>query len=431
MINKISELSDLIGKEVKIESWVLNIRRQGKKLCFLSLYDGTAELQATVKLNNVGEDNFAITNDIYRGASVSLIGTVVEDTRSVGGIELQVSKVHIIHPSLETFDQEITPESGADVRLTKRHIVIRGPKSASVLRLKSHVIKYLREYFYSRGLEEVVPPLIVEAQAEGGSELFEIKYFDTHAYLTQSSQLYLEAAIYSLRDVFCILPSFRAEKSRTRRHLAEYTHVETEHAYMDFSGLLDFLEDMIIHVITQVRKYDSDILELWERKLDIPEKPFPRVNYNDALKILKENYDIDIPHGEDISDAPERQLVEHFGKPIILQNFPKKMKPFYHKIDPDDPNITKSADFLFPICGELIGCGERETDIDSMLKRMGQMNPPVDPEHYYWYLDLRRYGSVPHSGFGMGLERLVQWLLDLEHIRDTTLFPRTLNRLSP
>ncbi|OLS26195.1 MAG: Asparagine--tRNA ligase [Candidatus Heimdallarchaeota archaeon LC_2] len=429
-LTKLNQLKDFLGKEVELDVWVLNKRKQGKKLCFLTLFDGTATLQATLKKNNIGE-KFDLIDEFYRGASLSLKGKILEDNRAPEGYELQVNDFKIIHPSSETYDQEITPESGPDVMLSKRHIAIRGPKTSSVLRLQSHVLKYLREYFYQFDLEEVYPPLIVEAQAEGGSELFEIKYFDRIAYLTQSSQLYLETAIFALRDVFCILPSFRAEKSRTRRHLTEYRHVETEHAFMDFERLLEFIENMIKYVVRRVTENDQDILKMWERDLQLLTKPFIRISYDDALILLKKEYDIDIIYGEDISDAPERQLVDHFGYPVILQYFPKESKPFYHKIDPDNPKFTRSADFLFPICGELIGSGERETDTESMLERMKMMDPPPDPDEYYWYMDLRKYGSVPHSGFGMGLERLLQWLLGLDHIRDATLFPRTMNRLSP
>lgn len=427
---KLNQLKNFLDKDVTVNAWVLNKRKQGKKLCFLTLFDGTSSLQATLKKNNIG-DKFDLVDTFYRGASLTVSGQIVADDRAPEGYELQVKDFEIIHGSHEMYDQEITPDSGTDVMLTKRHIVIRGPKSSSVLKFQSHVLRYLREYFEENELEEVFPPLIVEAQAEGGSELFEIKYFDRKAYLTQSSQLYLETAIFALRDVFCILPSFRAEKSRTKRHLTEYRHVETEHAFMDFEGLLQFIEKMIKHVVKRVKENDNDILKLWERELPEMVKPFHRIDYDDAIELLKVEYDVEIPYGEDISDAPERQLVEHFGYPVILQHFPQSMKPFYHKIDPDRPKFTRSADFLFPNCGELVGAGERETDIDSMLNRMSKMDPPLNPEEYYWYMDLRKYGSVPHSGFGMGLERFIQWLLGLEHIRDSTLFPRTLNRLSP
>lgn len=428
---KLSEIPSHVGEVVVVDAWVLNLRKQGSKLAFLSLFDGTAEIQATLKANKMGIEEFNLIDELYRGASVQVKGKLVEDHRAPGGYELQSSGITIIHPSHEDYDAEVTPDSNIDVMLTKRHIVLRGPKSSSVLRFTSHVLKYLRDFFYKHGLEEVFPPLITEAQAEGGAELFEIQYFDGEAYMTQSSQLYLEAAIYALRDVFCILPSYRAEKSRTKRHLTEYRHVEAEFAWMDFEELLNFIEDMIIYVVERVKEHDQYILDLWEHDLKVPSKPFVRIDYEDAIKLLKKEYDIEITFGEDISDAPERQLVDHFGSPVILQHFPTLMKPFYHKIDPDRPDVTRSADFLFPICGELIGSGERETDIDSMLERMSKMDPPLSSEEYYWYMDLRKYGSVPHSGFGMGLERLIQWLLGLEHIRDATLFPRTVNRVSP
>ncbi|MFV2014933.1 MAG: amino acid--tRNA ligase-related protein, partial [Candidatus Heimdallarchaeota archaeon] len=250
---KLNQLNNFLEKEVEVSAWVLNKRKQGKKLCFLTLFDGTSTLQATLKKNNIGE-KFDLVDDFYRGASLKLSGQLVADERAPEGYELQVKDFNIIHSSDEKFDQEITPDSGPDVMLTKRHLVIRGPKSSSVLRFQSHVLRYLREYFEEYGLEEVYPPLIVEAQAEGGSELFEIKYFDRKAYLTQSSQLYLETAIFALRDVFCVLPSFRAEKSRTKRHLTEYRHVETEHAFMEFEELLQFIERMIRFVVSKVKE---------------------------------------------------------------------------------------------------------------------------------------------------------------------------------
>ena len=428
---KIKDIPDYEGKEVTIQTWVQLIRKQGKKLAFLSLFDGTAQVQAILRRQELGDEVFERLDLISRGASVTITGVINSDIRAPTGFEMKVSNFEIIHPSDENYSKEVTPDSSVDVKLNKRHIVIRGPKTSSILKFQSHVLKYLREYFYSKELEEVIPPLMVEAQAEGGSDLFEIKYYDKKAYLTQSSQLYLETAIFSLRDVFCILPSFRAEKSRTPRHLSEYRHIETEHAFMDFEGLIEFIEGMISYVIDRVIENDSDILKIWDKELKPLKIPIARITYKDAVKLLKDEYDIDIPYGEDISDAPERKLIEHFDEPVILYHFPKHMKPFYHKIDPDNTDVTRSADFLFPRAGELIGSGERETDIESMRERMAKMIPPLNEEEYYWYMDLRKYGSVPHSGFGMGLERFVQYLLGIEHIRDVTLYPRTVTRLSP
>ncbi len=428
---KIVDLDKHVGKEIVIAGWIWQIRKQGK-LIFIEMFDGSTykTLQLTVKKNVLESPDFSDVAGLYRGASLFAKGELKEDKRAKYGFELLVKTIEILHPSAEEFDQLVPPDAGADTKLSKRHIVIRGPRTSSILRLRAKVLQYSREFFNSRGAVEVTPPTIVEAQAEGGAELFEIQYFNRKAYLTQSSQLYLETAIFSLRDVFCILPSYRAEKSRTRRHLTEYTHVEGEYAFMDFEGLLDYLEDYIIYVLKKVKENDKELLDLFGRNLEIPTKPFPRVTYKEALEILKEK-GIEIEYGEDISDAPERTLVEHFGVPIILCHFPTKMKPFYHKINEKNPEVTNSADFIFPGLGEIIGSGERETDIESMLERMKSMDPPLNPDDYYWYMDLRKYGSVPHSGFGLGLERFVQWILGLDHIREATLYPRMLNRISP
>ncbi len=428
---KIVNLAGYVGDEIRVAGWVWQIRKQGK-IVFIELFDGTTHktLQLTVKKNNLVSPDFVEVSSLYRGASIVAKGILKEDQRAKYGFEMAVTEVEIIHPSKEEYDQLVPPDAGPDVKLNKRHILIRGPKTSSILRIRAKVLQYSREFFTQRGAVEVTPPTIVEAQAEGGAELFEIQYFDRKAYLTQSSQLYLETAIFSLRDVFCVLPSYRAEKSRTRRHLTEYTHVEGEYAFMDFEGLLDYLEDYIIFVLTKLKENDQEILDLFERDLEIPKKPFPRVTYKEALKILEEK-GIHIEYGEDISDAPERELVAHFEVPIILYEFPTHMKPFYHKINDKNPEVTNSADFIFPGLGEVIGSGERETDIESMLERMAKMDPPLNPDEYYWYMDLRKYGSVPHSGFGLGLERFVQWILGLDHIREATLYPRLLNRASP
>lgn len=428
-INKLLETQD--SADVVTFGWVWQRRRQGK-LIFIELFDGSSQkvIQITAKANVLSAEQFAEVQKIYRGASLQVEGTVKKDQRAPDGMEILASAITVLHPSTESFDQQVPEGAGTDVQLTKRHILLRSPISSAILRMRSKVLRYSREFFYSRGGEEVTPPTIVEAQAEGGAELFEIKYFNQKAYLTQSSQLYLEAAIFALRDVFCVLPSYRAEKSRTRRHLTEFTHVEGEYAFMNFEGLLDYLEDYIIYVLQKIKTNDADILAIFEKQFEVPQKPFPRVEYKDAIELLKKK-GFKIAHGEDISDAPERALVEHYGTPIILIHFPTSLKPFYHKINEQDPSVTNSADFIFPGLGEIIGSGERETEIDSMLERMALMDPPISPEEYYWYLDLRRYGSVPHSGFGLGLERFVQWILGLEHIRDATLFPRLLNRISP
>ena len=307
---KISELGKHLDKDITLAGWVWQIRKQGK-LVFIDLFDGSTykTLQTTVKKNKLESNNFDAIAKLYRGASIQIFGTLKEDQRAPYGYEVLAKKVDIIHPSSEEYDQLVPPDAGPDVKLSKRHILIRGPKTSSILRMRSRVLQYSREFFFSRGAEEVSPPTIVEAQAEGGAELFEIQYFDRKAYLTQSSQLYLETAIFALRDVFCVLPSYRAEKSRTRRHLTEYTHVEGEYAFMDYEGLIDYLEDYIIHVLTRIKENDKDLLALFDREdLQVPSKPFPRVTYDEALKMLDE-MGHHIEYGEDISDAPERALV--------------------------------------------------------------------------------------------------------------------------
>ncbi len=426
-IIRTKDLPKYEGKEVTLRGWAYQIRDHGKIL-FYFLRDGYGFCQITIKKNIVGEEIFKKAKKIYREASVEITGEVKKDARAEGGYEILAKKIKIWNPSHPEIDQEVTPDSSPDILLDKRHFVIRGRRTRAILKYRSDALKYFRDYFYETGAFEVTPPLIVETLPEGGSDLFEIKYFDKKAYLSQSSQLYLEAAIFSLNRVFSILPSYRAEKSRTRRHLSEFTHVEGEFAWMDFYELLEYMEKMIHYVLKRTVEESEDVLKDLGIEVEVPSIPFKRVPYKEAIKIVREK-GWDIEEGNDISDAPERDLVAHFGAPIYLTEFPVNMKPFYHKIDPDNPTVTRSADLLVPVVGELIGSGERETDYDSLLKRLKKMG--LDPEPYYWYLDLRKYGSVPHSGFGLGFERFIQWVLKIEHIRDTCLFPRTRFRLRP
>ena len=431
---RISELFNSkaqLTETVSVKGWAWHIRKQGN-LIFLDLYDGTTwkVLQITFSKKKMEQENFEQVNAIFRGASIIVHGEVIDDKRAPFGKEMKAQFAEIIHPSQENYDQLVPSDAGTETRLNKRYIAIRNPKTASVLRIRDKVLRYTREFFSSRGAVEVTPPTIVQAQAEGGAELFEVNYFKRKAYLTQSSQLYLETAIFALRDVFSIAPSYRAEKSRTRRHLCEYLHCEGEYAFMSYEELLNYLEDYIIFVIKKLKDNDTEIIKMFNPDLKIPKKPFPRINYKEALEKLQAR-GFDIHYGDDISDAPERELVNEFGTPIILQHFPVTLKPFYHKINQKNPEVTNSADFIFPGIGEIIGAGERETDLESMLARMKRMDPPINAEDYDWYLALRKFGSVPHSGFGLGLERFLTWLLNLEHIRDASLYPRLINRLSP
>ena len=434
LVLNIVELFNFVDKTVisaSIKGWVWHIRKQGN-LIFLDLYDGTTWkiLQVICNKKKMEKDSFEQISSIFRGASIIIQGEIIDDIRAPHGKEMKATSVEVIHPSQDTYDQLVPSDAGTETRLNKRYIAIRSPKTANILRVRDKVLRYTREFFSARGAIEVTPPTIVQAQAEGGGELFEVNYFNQKAYLTQSSQLYLETAIFALKNVFSILPSYRAEKSRTRRHLCEYLHCEGEYAFMEYEELISYLEDYIIHIIEKLKANDSEMIELLNPTLKVPEKPFPRVSYTDALQKLTAK-GFNIQHGEDISDAPERELVDEFGTPIILEHFPTTLKPFYHKINADNSKVTNSADFIFPGIGEVIGAGERETDLESMLNRMKKMKPPIDPKKYEWYLALREFGSVPHSGFGLGIERLLAWILNLEHVRDATLYPRVINRLSP
>ena len=428
LINEISEDS----RSVQLHCWVHNCRTQGN-LVFLDLRDASGFVQAVARPQNLSEDEFTLAKDLVRETTVIVEGSVKSDSRApYRGFEVHITHLEapmgISDPSIA---YEIRPDSGVDVLLDKRHLVIRGEKAANILRFRSEVQRELRAFFDSRGFVELNPPTIVQTQVEGGSTLFGFNYFDDEAFLTQSSQLYLETGIFSLGDVYCILPSYRAEKSRTRRHLTEYTHLEGEMPWCDFECLLDLLEDMIIYVSEKLA--DSTILLEFRPDFTVPKKPFKRITYKEAIAILRENEVTGengkiLEEGDDITEAPERKLIDIIGEPAFLTHFMIGMKPFYMKIAPDR-ETTNSADLLMPGLGEIIGASQREDDYDELLTRLKEEG--LSPETYYWYLDLRKYGSVVHSGFGLGIERLVQWFLNLDHIRDTCLFPRLINRARP
>ena len=426
----IREITDKqFGQQITVEGWVYQLREHGK-IAFYTLRDGSGYLQACLKKNVLGDDQFNNALAINREASVKVVGTLREDSRAPNGMELSVDEVEVINPSHPDIDKVVTHDSGPDVQLDYRHLVFRGKKSTILMQYRSNLMKYFREFFYSKGAVEITPPTIVSTVGEAGAELFHMDYYGNEAFLTQSSQFYLESAIFAHRNVFCIMPSYRAEKSRTRRHLAEYTHLEGEYAFMGFEELLDWMEEMMVYVIDQTIKNDQEVLETFEVDIKPLERPFARVTYKEAIELLKK-LGHEIEEGEHISDKPERDLVDHFGRPTYLTHFPVEQKTFYHKIDPSNPEVSLSADLLVPGMGELIGSGERETNYENILKRMVAENMAQELiDQYNWYSDLRKYGSVPHSGFGLGIERFLVWLLNV-HIRETVLFPRLLNRFTP
>jgi asparaginyl-tRNA synthetase len=428
----IKSLSKKIGEQVTVRGWLHHVRRQGK-LTFLVIRDSTGYMQSVVKPAS-GEDATKVAKNLTRETAVVAKGVVKEDKRApYNGLELQINDISpVIDYASPELEHEIRPDSGPQVLLNKRHLVLRGEQASDIMRFRDIMTRSFRKFFFLREFVEVTPSTIVQTQVEGGSTLFGFKYFEQEAYLTQSSQLYLETVLPSLGNVFCVLPSFRAEKSRTRRHLTEYTHIEAEMPWFEFEDLLEFMEDMMIFVYS--RAEESPIVKKSDQTVTVPKKPFERVSYEKAIDLLRE-FDIKgeagtfLEYGEDLTEGPERMLVDKIGKPTFLTHFPTGMKPFYMKLNESKPEVMNAADLLIPNVGEIIGASQREDDYDLLLNRMTEEG--LDPTPYYWYLDQRKYGTVPHSGFGLGLERFVQAILNLDHIREACLYPRLINRATP
>ena len=407
---------ELIGKEVSLRGWVYRKRDQ-KGLVFIILRDSSGVIQLACK--GIKEAEEATIE-----SSIIVKGTVKEDSRAPGGFEIQVKSLDIVGLA-ETFPiaKDLSEEFTRDVR----HLWIRSQKLVKIFKIRSEILRAIHDFYKKRDYYEIQAPIFTGCACEGGTTLFEVKYFGDSAFLSQSWQLYAEAMIQSLEKIYTIAPSFRAEKSRTRRHLTEYWHHEMETAWMGHDELMEFEEDLIIHIIEHVLKCCRQELEELGRdvsELESIKKPFLRISYKEAVEKIGKKW------GDEITDKEEKELLEKVGsKPTFLTSFPRDMKAFYMRPDPKDPKVVLASDLLVPGIGEITGGSERIYDLKELLESMKMYK--LDKSHYEWYIDLRKYGTVPHSGFGLGVERLVMWITGAEHIMDTIAFPRTMTRVTP
>ncbi|KAJ3340376.1 hypothetical protein HDU93_007101 [Gonapodya sp. JEL0774] len=435
---KIRDATAHRNTRVVVAGWVHRHRVQGKDLMFIWLRDGTASLQC-VLTGQLCHTYNALTLQLE--STVSLYGTIKEvpaGKTAPGGHELQVDYWELIGAAPggdDAISNRITPDASPDILFDQRHLVIRGDTASSVLRVRHATLRGFRDFFEKRGLYEVTPPLMVQTQVEGGSTLFKFQYYGEEAYLTQSSQLYLETVLPSLGDVFCITESFRAEKSHTRRHLSEYTHIEAELSFITFNDLLDFLEDMICSVVDYVlASKEAPYFRELNKDFVAPKRPFRRMDYADGIKWLKDNGitkedGSEYVFGDDIPESPERKMTDAIGEPILFCRFPVEIKSFYMKKDPKDLRLTESVDVLIPNVGEIVGGSMRISDLAELLaayKREG-----IDPSPYYWFTDQRKYGTCEHGGFGLGLERFLAWMCNRYTVRECCLYPRFPGRAQP
>ena len=415
--------------KVKIAGWVENLRSSGG-VQFLIIRDGSGNIQATVHKDGVDEKTFESGNKLTQESSVILEGEVKEDKRAPDGYEVKVKKLEVLQIAEEYPLGK--KEHGVDFLLDNRHLWLRSRRQRAILKIRSTVIKAATDYLDNQGFYRVDSPILTPTCCEDSTTLFETKYPGGKAYLAQSGQLYSEASIASLGKVYCFGPTFRAEKSKTKKHLAEFWMLEPEMAFYDFEDNLKLQEGLITSIVKEVLRKNRKDLEILERdikKLEKIDAPFPRISYDDAIKLLQKN-GFEIQWGEDFGAPQERFISQQFEKPIIIHRFPAKMKAFYMQPDPENPELTLAADVIAPEgYGEIIGGSQRISDLKLLEKKIKEFK--LKKQDYEWYLDLRRYGSITHSGFGMGLERIVMWLCGIENIRETAPFPRTMGRMKP
>lgn len=422
----IENISEYEGKEVEIKGWVYN-RRSSGKIRFLLIRDGTGIIQAVFSANEVSENSFEIADKVGQESLVELKGVIRKDERAPGGFEIVAKELKLLNSS-ENYP--ITKkEHGIDFLLQHRHLWFRSKRQFTILRIRAEVIKACRDFLDNKGFVLIDAPILTPAACEGTTTLFEVNYFDKKVYLSQSGQLYNEAAAAAFGRVYCFGPTFRAEKSKTRRHLTEFWMVEPEASFMELFDIINLAEEMICYIVERVLEKRRKELERDIEPLLKIKPPFPRITYDEAIKRLKEG-GFKIDWGDDFGGDEETYLSNLYDKPLIIYYYPAKCKAFYMKRLKENPEISLSVDILAPEgYGEIVGGGQREDDIKELEKRIEEYKLPKEPLE--WYLDLRRYGSFVHSGFGLGIERTVAWLCQVKHVRETIPFPRMLDRIYP
>jgi asparaginyl-tRNA synthetase len=428
-VTSIRELSRHIGQEVELRGWIDNKRSSGK-IAFLQVRVAGGVVQAVAGRNDVSEEDWAEIERATQESTVRITGIVKEDKRSPIGVEIQAKGIEVLHL---TQDYPITPkEHGTAFLMENRHLWLRSSRQRSALRVRSEVEQAIRDFFYERDFTLIDSPILTPAACEGTSTLFETDYFGDKAYLSQSGQLYLEPAAAALGKVYCFGPTFRAEKSKTRRHLMEFWMVEPEVAFLEFEGLCALSEEFLVYLVGRVLERCRQELKILERdtsKLEQVLPPFPRITYTEAVKILNEQGN-PIQWGDDFGADEETIVASRFDRPVMVTRFPAAFKAFYMQPDPENPEVVLGLDIIAPEgYGEIVGGSQRIHDHDLLLSRIQQHNLPV--EAFQWYLDVRKYGAFPHSGFGMGLERFVAWMTGVTHLRETIPYPRLLYKIYP
>lgn len=431
MISYIKQLGEHVGEEVTVRGWLYNKRSSGK-IRFLVVRDGTGLVQCVLVKGDVSDDVFDTHDKLNQESSLRVTGLIRADKRAPGGYELTVTGLEIVQIAEE---YPITPkEHGVDYLMNLRHLWLRSSRQHAIMRVRNEVIMAIRQYFYERDYIMLDTPILTGSVGESGQTLFATEYFDLgNAYLAQTGQLYAEAGAMAFGKVYCFGPTFRAEKSKTRRHLTEFWMMEPEVAFNDNNDNMDLQEDMTCYIIEWVlnkARADLEVLERDISKLEQIKKPFPRMSYDEAVEKLRASGKSDIKYGDDFGGDDETVLTNMYDRPILVYNYPRKVKAFYMKQHPEREDLVLCNDMLAPEgYGEIIGGSQREEDPEKLIARIKEENLPLDA--YKWYLDLRRFGSVPHSGFGLGLERTVAWICGIHHIRETIPFARTIGRIYP